>query len=64
MAFGGVATGSINASEQASEIPKENRNGFNPKLTDSDIIIGIKILAVAVFEVSSVAKMTKVKATK
>ena len=62
--MGGVATGNMNASEQAREIPKEKKNGLKLRLTDSEIIIGSKILAVAVFDVSSVAKITKLKAIK
>ena len=61
MALGGVATGNIKAREQAIAAPMEKKKGEIFRLTASEIIMGIIIFAVAVFEVSSVEKMTKPK---
>ena len=61
MAFGGVATGNIKAREHERETPSEKKNGLILRSAASEIIIGIRIFAVAVLEVSSVEKITKPK---
>ena len=59
-AFGGVATGNINAHEAASVVPTSNRKGFIPIRVAKGIITGKSIAVVAIFEVSSVRKFTPV----
>src|SRR5699024_2000794 len=58
-AFGGVATGSINAQDAATPAAIISANGWNPSATANAAIIGNIIDAVAVFDVISVKNMTK-----
>ena len=57
MAFGGVATGSINAQEEARTAPTIKLTGEIAREAASDIKIGMTMLAVAVLEVISVKKL-------
>ncbi len=59
MAFGGVATGNMNAREQERATAIAGRAGLTPKGAAAAITIGTSILAVAVFETSSVEKIVK-----
>src|SRR5699024_6432591 len=61
-AFGGVATGNINAQDAATPAAIINAYGWKPSATASDVMIGYIIEAVAVFYVISVKKITS-KAT-
>src|SRR5699024_1246711 len=58
-AFGGVATGSINAQDAATPAAIISANVWNPSATANAAIIGNIIDAVAVFDVISVKNMTK-----
>ena len=58
MAFGGVATGSINAHDAATVIPTIKMNGWISKESATGTIIGNSIAVVAKFEVISVKKLT------
>ena len=60
IALGGVATGSIKAQEAPSPMMSESPKGFTPKLSATDINIGTKRAALAVFDVNSVRKIIKV----
>src|SRR5699024_6488226 len=62
-AFGGVATGNINAHDAATAAAIINAYGWNPKATASDAIIGNIIEAVAVLDVISVKKITSAATT-
>src|SRR5699024_8912838 len=62
-AFGGVATGNINAHDAATAAATINAYGWNPKATANEAIIGNIIEAVAVFDVISVKKITSVATT-
>ncbi|MFP3471158.1 hypothetical protein R0J90_14045, partial [Micrococcus sp. SIMBA_144] len=59
-AFGGVATGSMNAQLDAMPAPIIKAYGCTPIAADKDAIIGNIIVAVAVFDVISVKKITSV----
>src|SRR5699024_8466548 len=57
-AFGGVATGSINAHEAATPAAIINAYGWTPSAKANDAIIGYIIFAVAVLDVISVRNIT------
>ena len=57
MAFGGVATGSINAHEAEIVAGIINRSGCTPMPAAVLASIGMKRLVVAMFDVSSVIKV-------
>lgn len=56
--FGGVATGNINAIEADSVTVIIKRRGFIPIAIETDAATGIIICVTAVFDVSSVRKLT------
>ena len=58
MAFGGVATGSMNAIEAEMVAGSMRNKGFTSMETDNPANIGRIISVVAVFEVNSVRKVT------
>ena len=60
MAFGGVATGSINAKLDAITSGMAIDIGLTEIATAMDVAIGKKVDVVAVFDVSSVRKTMKV----
>src|SRR5699024_2594446 len=62
-AFGGVATGNINAHDAATAAATINAYGWNPKATATEAIIGNIIEAAAVFDVIAIKNMTSVATT-
>ena len=54
IAFGGVATGSMNANEAATQTGNAKYNGLMHRRSARDIIIGSRICDVAVLDVNSV----------
>lgn len=59
MAFGGVATGSINAQEAATVAPTNKKNGCTSMAFASDAKTGNIRAVVAIFDVISVMKLTE-----
>ena len=59
-AFGGVATGNINAHEAAKVAPVSNTKGSTPMLLPNGRMTGSNIAVVAIFEEISVKKFTVV----
>ncbi len=57
MAFGGVATGSINARLQLIATARDRTNGLKFIVAAIDMTIGNKMFEVAVLEASSAAKI-------
>ena len=63
MAFGGVATGSMNAIDAASPAVVMTSSGSIPSPMAAPAMIGIAMVEVAVLDVTSVRKMTSVATT-
>ncbi len=57
-AFGGVATGNMNAHEAARVVPTRSKKGFICIIFAMGIITGRSIAVVAILEVISVKKLT------